>query len=75
MQNIPWEQRELIHGFPLGQQAVRAILFTASQFPGVKKVELKVEGENYSPAPETATTFLNDATEVMTQYPGVVEID
>lgn len=69
------EFMSVLEGEDGGQQAVRAILFTASQFPGVKKVELKVEGENYSPAPETATTFLNDATEVMTQYPGVVEID
>ena len=58
-----------------GQQAIRAILFTASQFPGVKKVELLVEGEPYTPDPETTTTFLNDAAEVMAQYPGVVEID
>lgn len=58
-----------------GQQAIRAILFTASQFPGVKKVELLVEGKAYTPEPETTTTFLNEATEVMAQYPGVVEID
>ena len=28
-----------------GKQAVRAILFTCSQFPGVKKVEVLVDGE------------------------------
>ena len=56
-------------------QAVRAVLFTASQFPGVKKVEILVDGQPFTPAPEAATTFLNDAEEVMAQYPGVIEID
>lgn len=58
-----------------GQQAIRAVLFTASQFPGVKKVELLVDGQPFTPAPEATTTFLNAAEEVMSQYPGVVEID
>lgn len=58
-----------------GQQAVRAILFTASQFPGVQKVEILVEGQPFTPDPATTETFLNDAEEVMTQYPGVIEID
>ncbi|MBE5805054.1 MAG: hypothetical protein E7316_11160 [Clostridiales bacterium] len=58
-----------------GQQAIRAVLFTASQFPGVKKVEILVDGQPYTPAPETAATFLNDAAEVMSQYPGVIELD
>lgn len=58
-----------------GRQAVRAVLFTASQFPGVKKVSITVDGQPFSPKPETTATFLNDAEEVMTQYPGVVEID
>jgi len=58
-----------------GQQAIRAVLFTASQFPGVKKVSLLVDGQPFQPDPVTTETFLNDAQEVMTQYPGVVEID
>lgn len=58
-----------------GQQAVRAVLFTASQFPGVKKVAITVEGEPFKPEPAAEATFLNDEAEVMTQYPGVVEID
>jgi len=58
-----------------GIQAVRAVVFTASQFPGVKKVDILVDGQPFTPAPEAATTFLNDAAEVMTQYPGVIEID
>lgn len=58
-----------------GRQALRAILFTASRFPGVKSVKLLVGGEPFTPEPETTETFLNDAAEVMTQYPGVIEID
>ncbi|MBQ8537090.1 MAG: GerMN domain-containing protein [Clostridia bacterium] len=58
-----------------GKQAVRAILFTASQFPGVNKVEIQVEGEKFTPPQESTATFINEATEVMAQYPGVVEID
>lgn len=58
-----------------GQQAVRAILFTCAQFPGVKKVEVLVEGEKLEMQPETATTFINSAEEVAAQYPGVVELD
>ena len=58
-----------------GRQAVRAVLFTASRFPGVKKVTILVDGQPFTPDPATAQTFLNDADEVMTQYPGVIEID
>lgn len=58
-----------------GKQAVRAILFTCSQFPGVKKVEVLVEGQKPELQPETATTFINEETEVIAQYPGVVELD
>ena len=58
-----------------GQQAIRAVLFTASQFPGVKQVQILVEGEPYQSEPETASTFVNDAQDVIAQYPGVVEID
>ena len=58
-----------------GHQAVQAILFTASQFPGVKKVSILVEGQPFHTEPQTATTWVNDANEVMAQYPGVIEID
>ncbi|MBQ4579945.1 MAG: GerMN domain-containing protein [Clostridia bacterium] len=58
-----------------GHQAVQAIMFTASQFPGVKKVSILVEGEPFHPEPQTATTWVNSAEEVMAQYPGVIEID
>jgi len=58
-----------------GHQAVQAVLFTASQFPGVKQVSILVEGKPFHPEPQTAATFVNNASEVMAQYPGVIEID
>ncbi|MDD3336246.1 MAG: GerMN domain-containing protein [Eubacteriales bacterium] len=58
-----------------GKQAIRAILFTCSQFPGVKKVEVMVDGEKQAMQPESATTFINAEEEVIAQYPGVVELD
>lgn len=58
-----------------GVQTVRAILFTALQFPGVKKVEITVEGTPYTPPENAAATFLNQAQEIQTYYPGVIEID
>lgn len=58
-----------------GVQSLRAILFTAAQFPGVKQVKLSVEGQEYQPPEEAASTFLNQASEIMTYYPGVIEID
>lgn len=58
-----------------GQQSLRAILFTASQFPGVKKLTLTVDGSPVTIPPATQTTFLNDAATLMTQYPGIVELD
>ena len=54
---------------------MRAILFTCSQFPGVKKVEVQVEGEKLEAQPDAATTFINAEEEVIAQYPGVVELD
>ena len=58
-----------------GQQAIRAVLFTASQFPGVKQVQILVDGQPYQAEPAAATTFVNDAQDVIAQYPGVIEID
>lgn len=58
-----------------GKQTLRAIMFTASRFPDVKKVEIQVEGVKYTPEKEDATTFINEADEVMSQYPGVIEMD
>ncbi len=58
-----------------GKQALRAILFTCSQFPGVKKVEVQVNGEKFVPKQEDKTTFVNEEQDVLAQYPGIVEID
>ena len=58
-----------------GVQTLRAVLFTASQFPGVKQVKIAVEGQPYDPPEAAQTTFLNQDTEIMTYYPGVIEMD
>lgn len=73
--NFSREFKQALEATDGGQQAVRAILFTCAQFPGVKKVEVLVEGEKLEMQPETATTFINSAEEVVAQYPGVVELD
>ncbi len=73
--NFSKEFKQAMESSDGGQQAVRAILFTCSQFPGVKKVEVQVEGEKIEAEPETATTFINAEEEVIAQYPGVVELD
>lgn len=58
-----------------GVQTLRAIMFTAAQFPGVKQVKIAVEGQPYQPPEAVTTTFLNQDSEIMTYYPGVIEID
>lgn len=58
-----------------GLQAVRAILFTAAQFPGVKQVKIAVEGKDWEPPKEAQSTFVNQEAEIMTYYPGMIEID
>lgn len=58
-----------------GHQALQAVMFTASQFPGVKRVNVLVEGKAYQNEPQAASTWVNAADEVMAWYPGVVEID
>ena len=58
-----------------GHQALQAIVYTASQFPGVKQVNILVDGKAWQAEPQTATTWVNQAEDVMAWYPGVVEID
>ncbi|MDD6682117.1 MAG: GerMN domain-containing protein [Clostridiales bacterium] len=58
-----------------GVQALRAVLFTAAQFPGVKQVKIAVEGKEYQPPEQAQSTFLNQDTDIMTYYPGVIEMD
>lgn len=62
-------------GSDAGVQTLRAVVFTASQFPGVKQVKITVEGIEYQPPQEAQSTFLNQETEITTYYPGVIEID
>lgn len=73
--NFSKEFKETLEGSDGGDQAIRAILFTCSQFPGVKKVEVLVEGEKLEKQPQSTATFINREEEVMAQYPGVVELD
>lgn len=72
--NFTKEFMEAAHG-ENGTQALRAVLFTAAQFPGVKQVKIAVEGKEYQPPQDAAPTFLNQDSEIMTYYPGVIEID
>ena len=58
-----------------GHQAMQAIVFTASQFPGVKQVKVTVGGKAYQTEPQAATTWVNMAEDVMAWYPGVIEVD
>ncbi len=58
-----------------GVQTLRAVLFTAAQFPGVKQVKITVEGQPFDPPEAARSTFLNQDTEIMTYYPGVIEVD
>ncbi len=69
------EFADITAGSDGGHQALQAVVFTAGQFPGVKQVQVLVDGQPFQPAPETATTWVNQAEQVMLQYPGVVEID
>lgn len=56
-------------------QTLRAVVFTASQFPGVKEVKIAVEGKAYTPPEQAQTTFVNLDSDIVTYYPGVIEID
>ena len=56
-------------------EMLRAIVFTASQFPGVKEVRLSVEGQPYTLPEEAKATWINLDTEVISYYPGVIEVD
>ncbi len=69
------EFAQAMNGSDGGQQAIRAILFTCAQFPGVKKVEVLIDGQKPELQPDAQSTFINDEQEVIAQYPGVVELD
>ncbi|MBQ9197620.1 MAG: GerMN domain-containing protein [Clostridia bacterium] len=56
-------------------QMLRAIVYTVSQFPGVKEVKLSVEGQPYELPEAAQSAWINQESEVMSYYPGVIEID
>ncbi|GHU71707.1 germination protein [Clostridia bacterium] len=58
-----------------GQQALRALMLTCMQYPGVNHVELLVNGKPFSPAAMEKPTFVNNAEQVAVQFPDVIEID
>lgn len=53
-----------------GRQALKALVLTATQFPGVEKVEIQVEGEPYdaSAATMSVPTFVNEADAITDQF-------
>lgn len=53
-----------------GRQALKALVLTATQFPGVEKVEIQVEGQNYdaSAAAMSVPTFVNEASAITDQF-------
>lgn len=53
-----------------GRQAVKALMLTCSQFPGVKSVEILVEGEPYDTGISTMSvpTAVNIADEIVDQF-------
>lgn len=56
-------------------QTLRSVMFTAAQFPGVKQVRIQVEGKDYTPPDTAQTTFINQESDIVTYYPGVIEVD
>lgn len=59
-----------------GQQALRALILTCTQFPGVKEVKVQVDGKAYTlPFPKEQATFANVADQIVENFSGVVEID
>lgn len=53
-----------------GRQALKALMLTCSQFPGVSSIEIQVEGEPYDPGVSTASipTTVNIADEIVDQF-------
>ena len=53
-----------------GRQALRALLLTCSQFPGISSVEIQVEGRPYDVGVSTASipTTVNIADEIVDQF-------
>lgn len=58
-----------------GQQALRALMLTCMQYPGVSKVELLVDGKAYTPQAVDKPTFINSVEQAAVQFEDVIEID
>ena len=58
-----------------GQQALRALMLTCLQYPGVSKVELLVNGQPFTPASLEKPTFINSAEQAAVQFTDVIEVD
>lgn len=53
-----------------GRAALRALVLTCTQFDGVEKVQVQVEGEPYDPGASTLAvpTFVNEASAIAEEY-------
>ena len=58
-----------------GVQAMRALMLTCTQFPGVKKVEVLVDGEKYQMPLASAPTLANVENEVVGSFPEVMNVE
>jgi germination protein M len=55
-----------------GLQAVRALMLTCTQYPGVTNVRILVDGKEYTPqAPQEQTTFANVADLIVDSFPEI----
>ena len=54
---------------------MRALMLTCTQFPGVKKVEVLVDGEKYTMPLTGAPTFANIESEVVETFPEVMSVE
>lgn len=74
--NLSKEFEQVMSGSDGGKHALRAIMLTCSRYPGVERVEFRVEGEPYSlEGTETKPTFVNSAAEISAWFPGVLEVE
>ncbi|MDR1570633.1 MAG: GerMN domain-containing protein [Oscillospiraceae bacterium] len=58
-----------------GQQALRALMLTCMQYPGVNHVEMLVNGQPFTPGILEKPTFVNSVEQAAVQFSDVIEID
>lgn len=73
--NFTKEFLEIAQSSDGGVQSVRALMLTCTKFPGVKKVNILVDGEKYQLPLENAPTFANIESEVVGQFPEVMAVE